>query len=360
LCGEFFLCDLCAFAVKTFRVTRPHHRLSIAPMMDYTDRHCRYFLRLLSRRALLYTEMVTANAVLHGDRNRLLGFSAEERPVALQLGGSDPRHLATAAAIGANYGYDEINLNVGCPSDRVQTGRFGACLMAEPELVAECVAAMRAAVRIPVTVKTRIGIDERDSYDELAAFVERVAAAGCETVIVHARKAWLKGLSPKENREIPPLRYDVAYQLKRDFPRLAIVLNGGVQSLDAANAHLRHVDGVMIGRAAYENPFLLAPADARLFGDAAAVPTRADIVSRILPYVETQLARGTRLHSITRHMLGLFHGVPGARAWRRHLSAHAPRADAGLDVVLTALRLALSRSESDSSSPEGHGIAATA
>ncbi|MGA7801184.1 MAG: tRNA dihydrouridine(20/20a) synthase DusA, partial [Gammaproteobacteria bacterium] len=288
-------------------------------MMDWTDRHCRYFLRLISRHTWLYTEMVTSGAVLHGDRERLLGFDPCEHPVALQLGGSEPAELAEAARISAAFGYDEINLNVGCPSDRVQSGRFGACLMVEPERVARSVAAMAAAVTVPVTVKTRIGVDEHDSYESLYGFVDAVAAAGCRTLIVHARKAWLQGLSPKENREVPPLRYDVVYRLKADFPDLEIVVNGGVHGLDEAQHHLRHVDGVMIGRQAYHNPYLLAAADGRIFGDTAQAPSREAVAAALLPYVEEQLALGVPLQRVTRHILGLFQGVPGARAWRRHL-----------------------------------------
>jgi len=306
-------------------------------MMDYSDRHYRYFLRLLSRHARVYTEMVTTGAILHGDREYLLGFSPEEHPVALQLGGSVPAELAQAARIGADYGYDEINLNVGCPSDRVQTGRFGACLMAEPQLVAEGVAAMRAAVAIPVTVKTRIGIDERDSYEELCHFINTVASAGCDTFIIHARKAWLQGLSPKQNREIPPLRYDVAYQLKRDFPHLSIVINGGIVSLEGAQQHLTHVDGVMLGRAAIHDSYVVAQADRLLFGDAHPVPTRAELALSYLPYIDQQLALGIRLPTLTRHLLSLYHGMPGARRWRRYLSENAPRPGAGSEVVHAAL-----------------------
>ena len=311
--------------------------LSVAPMLDWTDRHCRYFLRLLSRRTLLYTEMVTTGAALRGDRDWLLGYDPAEHPLALQLGGSDPADLARCARIAVEFGYDEVNLNVGCPSDRVQSGRFGACLMAEPDRVADCVAAMCAAVAVPVTVKTRIGIDERDSYAELVDFIGRVAAGGCAVFIIHARKAWLQGLSPRENREIPPLRYDVAHQLKRDFPDLTIVLNGGLTGLDQVVEQLAWFDGVMIGRAAYENPYLLAEVDARLFGDATPLLSRRQVIEAFLPYVERQLCRGTPLHSMTRHILGLFQGVPGARAWRRTLSELACRRGAGVEVIETAL-----------------------
>lgn len=307
--------------------------LSIAPMLDWTDRHCRYFLRLISRRVLLYTEMVTTGAVLHGDRDRLLGFSPCEKPVAVQFGGSDPHELAECARIAEARGFDEINLNVGCPSDRVQQGRFGACLMAEPRLVADCIAAMAAAVSVPVTVKCRIGVDERDSYEDLAHFVETVSAAGCRTFIIHARKAWLNGLSPKENRTIPPLRHDRVEAVKRDFPALEIVLNGGIADLDQARQQLQRFDGVMLGRAAYQNPYLLAEADRLFFGDPHPVPSRQDIIREMLPYINTELARGTRLHAMTRHMLGLFHGMPGGRIWRRRLGESTAESGAGLEVL---------------------------
>lgn len=313
-------------------------RIAVAPMLDWTDRHCRYFLRLLSRHTLLYAEMVTTGAVLRGNRERLLAYDPAEHPLALQLGGSDPGELARCARLAADAGYDEVNLNVGCPSDRVRSGRFGACLMAEPELVADCVAAMRAAVDLPVTVKTRIGIDDRDSYDELTDFIGRVAGGGCEIFIVHARKAWLSGLSPKENREIPPLHYAVVHQLKRDFPDLTIILNGGLTDLDQVADQLRQVDGVMIGRAAYENPYLLAEVDRRFFDSGTPPPSRHQVIRAFLPYVETQLQRGTPLHCMTRHVLGLFQGIPGARAWRRHLSEHAHRRGAGVEVLDAALR----------------------
>ncbi len=307
-------------------------RLSVAPMLDCTDRHCRFFLRQLTQRSVLYTEMVTTGAVLRGHRERVLAYDPAEHPLALQLGGSDPADLARCATIAAELGYDEVNLNVGCPSDRVQSGRFGACLMAEPALVAACVAAMSTAVDLPITVKTRIGIDERDSYQELVDFVRPVAASGCHTFIIHARKAWLRGLSPKENREIPPLRYNVVRQLKQDFPDLSVILNGGLTDLDQIAEQLPLVDGVMIGRAAYENPYLLAEVDQRFFDSPHPVPTRHDVVRDMLPYIERQLRQGTPLHCMTRHLLGLFQGLPGARAWRRHLSenAHRPGADTGL------------------------------
>ena len=307
-------------------------------MMDWTDRHCRFFHRLMSARALLYTEMVTAQAVLRGDRDRLLGFSVEEHPVALQLGGSDPAQLGEAAAIGEGYGYDEINLNVGCPSDRVQEGRFGACLMAEPDLVARCVAGMSARVSVPVTVKCRIGIDDQDSEGDLERFISTVAAAGCRTFIVHARKAWLQGLSPKENREIPPLDYGRVYRLKAAHPELEIMINGGIASLDDAETHLTQVDGVALGRAGYQNPYMLAQVDRRLFGASTEAPSRRMIIEALMPYAERHLRAGGRLNNIARHILGLYHGQPRARAFRRHLSEHAPRSGAGAEVLLDAVR----------------------
>jgi tRNA-dihydrouridine synthase A len=312
--------------------------ISIAPMLDWTDRHCRFFLRLLSRRILLYTEMVTTGAILRGDRQRMLAYDPAEHPLALQLGGSVPAELARCAQIAADWGYDEVNLNVGCPSDRVQSGRFGACLMAEPALVAECVAAMRAVVDMPVTVKTRIGIDGRDSYEELADFVGRVAAGGCQIFIIHARKAWLQGLSPRENREIPPLRYEVVYRLKQDFPGLTIILNGGLTTLHEIAEQLAKVDGVMIGRAAYENPYLLANVDRRFFASSAPPLSRHQVMEAFIPYMEDQLRKGTPLHGMTRHVLGLFQGIPGARAWRRTLSEQACRPRAGMETVTAALQ----------------------
>ncbi len=315
------------------------YRLSVAPMMDWTDRHARYFLRLIADRALLYTEMVTTGAILFGDKQRFLGFDEAEHPVALQLGGSDPDALAEAAIEGQRFGYDEINLNVGCPSDRVQNGRFGACLMAEPALVAAAVSSMSSAVDLPVTVKTRLGIDEQDSYDFLAGFVGQVAEAGCETFIIHARKAWLSGLSPKENREIPPLDYARVRQLKQDFPRLRIILNGGLREPDRIKAELGHVDGAMIGREAYQNPYALAWMQRAVFNDQRPLPSRHDIVRRFYPYLERKLDEDVPLHAMTRHILGLFNGQKGARAWRRHLSTAVHRAHAGLDVVEEALNL---------------------
>src|SRR5262245_35639260 len=316
------------------------HTFCVAPMMDWTDRHCRFFHRLLTRHALLYTEMVTADAVLRGDRERLLGFSPEEHPVALQLGGSDPAKLAEAAAIGEAFGYDEINLNVGCPSDRVQEGRFGACLMLEPELVADCVAAMRVRVRIPVTVKCRIGVDGQCGEAGMQRFVTLVAAAGCDTFMVHARKAWLKGLSPKENREVPPLDYDRVFRLKADRPDLTIVLNGGIETLEQAAGHLAKVDGVALGRAAYQNPYMLAEVDRALFGSAEAQPSRRQVLEQLVPYAERHLRGGGRLNNIVRHILGLYHGRPRARLFRRHLSEQGPREGAGINVLLEAMEIA--------------------
>jgi len=308
-------------------------------MLDWTDRHCRYFLRQITRHTLLYTEMITTGALLHQAPARFLDYHPEEHPLALQLGGSDPAALARCARLADDWGYDEINLNVGCPSDRVQNGRFGACLMAEPDVVAECVAAMRAVSSAPVTVKHRIGIDDIDSYDALCQFVDRVSQAGCGRFIVHARKAWLQGLSPKENREVPPLRYDVVHDLKRDFPGLAIVINGGFQTLDDVAGQLQQLDGGMIGREAYTNPWMLAAADRRILGHAVEPGSRASVVRRMLPYIESTLVSGVPLNRVTRHMLGLFQGQPRARAWRRHLSQHAHVAGAGPEVVEQALRL---------------------
>ncbi|NOS89579.1 MAG: tRNA dihydrouridine(20/20a) synthase DusA [Methylococcaceae bacterium] len=313
------------------------HRFCVAPMLDWTDRHCRYFHRLLSQHAMLYTEMVTTGALLHGDRERFLAFNKAEQPLALQLGGSQAQDLALCSRMAEDYGYNEVNLNVGCPSDRVQNGRFGACLMAEPQLVGDCVAAMIAATAVPITVKSRIGIDDRDSYPELHAFIATVAAAGCRTFIVHARKAWLSGLSPKQNREIPPLRYDWVIQLKRDFPQLEIIINGGITDLGQAEDLLHSVDGVMVGREAYHNPYLLATVDQQLYGSQQQPLSRSEVVDLLLPYVQTHVHAGGRVHSITRHILGLFHGEPGARGWRRYLSEHANLRGADGQVILEAL-----------------------
>jgi tRNA-dihydrouridine synthase A len=314
-------------------------RFSVAPMMDWTDRHCRVFHRLMTRRARLYTEMLTTGAIIHGDRQRLLGFDASEHPVALQLGGSDPDELATAAKIGEDFGYDEINLNVGCPSDRVKDGRFGACLMAEPRLVAEGVAAMKRAVRVPVTVKCRIGIDDQDPEVALDALARNVVAAGADALVVHARKAWLNGLSPKQNRDIPPLDYDRVYRLKAAMPDVPIIINGGIAGIEEARAHLDHVDGVMLGRAAYQEPWRLLSVDTEVFGEAAPHAVMKDVFEAMMPYIERELACGTRLHSITRHFVGAFHGVPGARAFRRHLAENGVKPDAGVAVLRDAIVL---------------------
>lgn len=312
-------------------------RFAVAPMMDWTDRHCRAFHRILSRRARLYTEMVTTGAILFGPRERLLAFGRDEHPVALQLGGSEPAALAACARIGAEAGYDEINLNVGCPSDRVQNGRFGACLMREPGLVGDGVAAMAAVAGVPVTVKCRIGVDEQEPGEALVAMAAAVRQAGAAALIVHARKAWLQGLSPRENRDVPPLDYPIVYALKRAYPDWPIGLNGGVASLDAAAAHLAHVDGVMVGRAAYQTPDLLLGVDPTLFGTPAPVAGSREAVEAYEPYMARQLEAGVRLHDMTRHLLGLFAGLPGARLWRRRLSVEAPKAGAGLEIVHQAL-----------------------
>ena len=308
-------------------------------MMDWTDRYCRGFHRFITRHALLYTEMVTSGAVVFGDRQHLVGFDEFEHRIAVQLGGSKPDELAQASAICEQLGYDEINLNVGCPSDRVQSGRFGAALMAEPELVGECVSAMRSAVKIPVSVKCRIGIDDHDEDEDLERFVDIVSSAGCKTFIIHARKAWLQGLSPKENREIPPLNYQRVYRLKQSHRELEIHINGAIADLEAARQHLQHVDGVMLGRAAYHNPFILASVDSQIYGKPDRFDNRKAIVEAMLPWIDQQLAAGARLSQITRHMLGLFHARPGARKWRRYLSDHAHLDNAGSDIVAKALEL---------------------
>ncbi len=334
------------------------HRFCIAPMIDWSDRHARYFWRLLTKNARLYTEMITTGALLHGAAARFLRFDTSEHPLALQLGGSDPTDLAACAKLAEQHGYDEVNLNCGCPSDRVQNGAFGACLMAQPQRVADYVKAMQDAGSLPVTVKHRIGIDNNDSYEEMAHFVASIAATGCSTFIVHARKAWLSGLSPKENREIPPLRYAEVYRLKREFPQLNIVINGGIENIAACREHLQltgsvlpkidgvlpqvdralpQVDGVMLGRAAYHNPYLLSTVDRDLFDANAPVPTRAQVIEGLLPYIEAEMQHGATLHHITRHILGLYQGEPGARQFRRILSERAHRRDAGIDVLLTAL-----------------------
>jgi len=322
-------------------------------MMDWTDRHCRFFHRLLTRRTLLYTEMVTTGAVLHGDRARLIGFDPFEHPVAIQLGGCDPRALAACARIAQDVGYDEVNLNVGCPSDRVQDGRFGACLMAEPALVGDCVAAMKAAIAVPVTVKCRLGIDNQDPEAALDAMTDAVKAAGVDVQIVHARKAWLKGLSPRQNREVPPLAYGRVHRLKRANPDMIIVLNGGIASLASAAEHLAHVDGVMMGRAAYQEPWRLLGADPLMFGEPAPFESVKDAGLALIPYVERETARGTRLYAIARHLLGLFHAVPGARAFRRHLATEGVKPGAGPKVLRDAFALV-----PDRAGDPAHGAAA--
>ncbi len=328
-----------------------HREFSVAPMLNITDRHCRMFLRLLSKRMKLYTEMKVSGAIIYGDRERMLGFNMLERPLVLQLAGSNPEQLAQCARFAEEAGYDEINLNIGCPSERVQNGRFGACLMAEPELVAQCVEAMRAAVcapeSIPITVKTRIGIDENDHYEFLAEFIERVARGGCKHFIIHARKAWLNGISPKENRTLPELRYNHVYRLKRNFGTLCIVINGGIKTLDDALQNLQYVDGVMIGREAWHNPWILNAVDQVIFGDCAHArtddppkfKTRSDVIKAYLPYVEQQLTQGVPLRHMTRHIIGLFHGQPGARGWRQTLSENSVKKDAGIEVIHAALKL---------------------
>jgi tRNA-dihydrouridine synthase A len=308
-------------------------------MMEWTDRHCRYFLRLISKETFLYTEMVTAEAILRGNRERLLGFDPAEHPVALQIGGSDPKSLAAAARIGADLGYDEINLNVGCPSDRVQSGRFGACLMAEPALVADCIAAMGAEAGVPTTVKCRIGIDDQDTEESLDRFIDAVAEGGCTTFILHARKAWLQGLSPKENRDVPPIDYGRVYRVKAGRPGLTIIVNGGIGTLDEAVAHLTHVDGVMLGRAAYQDPYLLAGVDSLLFGRAEVPPSRLEVLDRFMAYAKGELARGSRLNQLTRHILGLFHGQKRARSFRRLLAEGAHLDGAGIEVLQAARRI---------------------
>ncbi|MEY4769010.1 MAG: hypothetical protein RL637_1649 [Pseudomonadota bacterium] len=313
-------------------------RFSVAPMLDCTDKHCRYFYRLLSKKALLYSEMISTAALLHHDPSRWLIFNPQEHPLALQLGGSHPQELAICAKIAQDYGYDEVNLNVGCPSDRVQNARFGACLMLEPQRVAECVQVMQQAVQIPVTVKCRIGVDQRDSYEELAEFISCVSQAGCRTFIIHARKAWLSGLSPKQNREVPPLRYEVVFQLKQQFTHLEIILNGGIEQIETATTLLTQVDGVMLGRAVYQQPYLLAEVDEKIFAENQPKRSRQQIVFELVPYIQAQLANGVRLHSISRHLLGLFHGQKGGKQWRRYLSENATAVNATEQILLQSLQ----------------------
>ena len=322
--------------------------LSIAPMMDRTDRHYRYFMRQITKRTLLYTEMVTSMAIQYGDLDRLVGFTPDENPLVLQVGGDDPQQLAHCARVAADYGYSGINLNVGCPSDRVQNGNFGACLMAQPERVADGIAAMMAASPLPVSVKHRIGIDDRDRYEDMAHFVKVVSTTGCRQFSVHARKAWLKGLSPKDNRTVPPLRYSDVHQLKQEFPHLEIEINGGFTTLEQAKVQLNSVDAVMIGRAAYDNPYLFARADREIFGAATAPPTRSQVVEAMLPYLDYWTQKGIKLHSITRHMLHLFHGQPGSRIWKRHITEHSCKPGAGAQVVAEALALVTQTAEAAS------------
>ena len=312
-----------------------NRRLSVAPMLDWTDRHCRYFLRLITRHTLLYTEMVTTGAIIYG-KGDYLGFNQQEHPLALQLGGSDPTHMAQCAHLAEQRGYDEVNINVGCPSDRVQNGAFGACLMATPQVVAECVKAMQDKVSIPVTVKCRIGIDDMCEYEDLTRFTEQVIEGGCDTFIIHARKAWLQGLSPKQNRDIPPLIYDRVYQLKQQFPHLHISINGGIKTLWEAEQHLQYVDGVMIGREVYANPYMLAEADQRIYGDNHSVASREEVIVTMADYIHQHIASGGRAWHVMRHMLGLFQGLPGARIWRRYLSENGPAADASGATLLAA------------------------
>jgi tRNA-dihydrouridine synthase A len=312
-------------------------RFCVAPMLDWTDKHERFFLRLMSKNALLYTEMVTTGALVHGDKKRHLTFNKEEHPIALQLGGSEPKAMADCAKMAEDYGYDEVNINVGCPSDRVQSGAFGACLMAEAELVAENVTAMRDAVNIPVTVKNRIAIDDMDEYETLHNFIHTVSQAGCETFIIHARKAWLKGLSPKQNRDVPPLNYELVYQMKKEFPKLEIIINGGIKTLDECGDHLQHIDGVMVGREAYHNPFIMNQVDEKIYGKDANQKTRFQILENYIEYMEEQLKNGVYLKHMSRHILGLFPAMQGAKAWRRHISENAHKEGAGVEVIRTAV-----------------------
>ncbi|MFD2230584.1 tRNA dihydrouridine(20/20a) synthase DusA [Alkalimarinus sediminis] len=320
-------------------MTHLSRKFCVAPMLDWTDRHYRYFARLISKHAVLYTEMITTGALIHGDRERYLQFNTQESPLALQLGGSHPKELAICAKMAEEMGYDEVNLNVGCPSDRVQNNMIGACLMGHPELVADCIDAMQQAVSIPVTVKHRIGIDDQDSYAELHHFVKTIAATGCSTFIVHARKAILQGLSPKENREIPPLKYDVAYQLKKDFPELEIIINGGIKTINECLEHVNHLDGVMVGREAYQNPWLLNQVDQSLYGAPDSTLSRHQVLEEMIPYIEEELNNGTYLGHITRHILGIFHSMPGGRKFRRYISENAHKPGATIDVLKNAIKL---------------------
>ncbi len=313
-----------------------NRRFCVAPMLDWTDRHERYFLRLMSKHALLYTEMVTTGALIHGDKKRHLAFNQQEHPVALQLGGSEPKDMALCAKIAEDYGYDEVNINVGCPSDRVQSGAFGACLMAEAELVADNVDAMRNAVNIPVTVKNRIAIDEMDEYQTLYHFIDTVSQAGCKTFIVHARKAWLKGLSPKQNRDVPPLNYELVYQMKRQFPQLEIIINGGIKTLSECQAHLKQVDGVMMGREVYHNPFIMNDVDQQFYNDQPNYRTRLDVLEQYIEYMQAQLKQGVYLKQMSRHILGLFPAMRGAKAWRRYISENAHKKGAGVEIIREA------------------------
>lgn len=308
-------------------------------MLDWTDRHERYFLRLMSRHAYLYTEMVTTGALIYGNRNRYLQFNAEEHPVALQLGGSDPKDLTECAKMAQDYGYNEININVGCPSARVQKGAFGACLMAEPQLIAECIDTMGLAVNIPITVKNRIGIDEQNEEQSLRQFIDVVSQSGCNTFIIHARKAWLKGLSPKKNRDVPPLNYDLVHQIKREYPQLEIIINGGIKTMESSLEHLQAVDGVMLGREVYHNPYLMMQVDATIYSDEVATQSRKQVLQQYFPYIEQQMGQGVYLKQLSRHLLGLFHGIPGAKAWRRHVSENAYKEGAGIEVLLQAMEL---------------------
>ncbi len=323
------------FLGKVLALIKRH--FCVAPMLDWTDRHERYLLRLLSKNAVLYTEMVTTGALIHGERDRYLKYNKEEHPVALQLGGSDPKAMSDCAKMAEDYGYDEVNINVGCPSDRVQNGAFGACLMAEPELVAENVSAMQDAVDIPVTVKNRIAIDEMDEYKCLSHFLQTVSQAGCETFIIHARKAWLKGLSPKQNRDVPPLNYDLVYQMKCEFPQLEIIINGGIKTLEQSEQHLKQVDGVMIGREAYHNPYMMSQVDQHLYGEAHNERTAFEILNQYMEYMQKQMDEGVYLKHMSRHLLGLFVGQPGAKAWRRHISENAHKEGAGIEVIQQAV-----------------------